>query len=43
MSKDIIKLIKTKESWDSKELVKAIKKLGEDKIKIKFCHIGGYE
>jgi hypothetical protein len=41
--KEIIKIIKTKDSWDSKDLIKLIKSQDKKQIKIKFCHIGGYE
>lgn len=41
--KEIIKIIKTKESWISKDLIKEIKNQDKAKIKIKFCHISGYE
>jgi len=50
--KDIIKLIKSKENWvsedliktiESQDVVKRIKSPEEKRIKIKFCHISGYE
>lgn len=41
--KEIIKIIKTKESWKSKDLINLIKSKDKKQIKIKFCHIGGYE
>lgn len=40
---EIIKIIKTKENWSSKDLIDLIKKETKKKIKIIFYHIGGYE
>lgn len=40
---DIIKIIKKKDNWDSKELIKTIKEKDKKQVKIKFCYIGGYE
>jgi len=41
--KEIIKIIKTKDNWDSTDLIKEIKSQDKKMIKIKFCRIGGYE
>lgn len=41
--KEIIKIIKTKDNWDSNDLIKLIESQDKKQIKIKFCHIGGYE
>lgn len=40
---EIIKIIKTKDKWESKELIEFIKLQDKKQVKIKFCHIGGYE
>ena len=40
---EIIKIIKSKDSWESKELIKTIKTEAKKQVKISFCHIGGYE
>ena len=40
---EIIKIIRTKENWNSKELINEIKLINHKKIKIDFCYIGGYE
>jgi len=37
--KEIIKLIKLKDTWDSDELIQLI----QNNVSINFCHIGGYE
>lgn len=42
-TKDIIKIIKTKDNWESKELIELIKEKDKKQIRIEFCHIGGYE
>mgnify|MGYP003644409939 CR=1 FL=1 len=41
--KAIIRIIKSKDNWDSKELVAAIKAEEKKVVRIKFCRIGGYE
>jgi len=41
--KEIIKIIKSKDIWQSDELIKVIKAQDKKTIKIEFCHIGGYE
>ena len=40
---EIINIIKTKDNWDSSDLIEVIKSESKKQIKIKFCHIGGYE
>lgn len=40
---EIIEIIETQENWDSKDLIKTIKKEGKKRIKVKFCYIAGYE
>jgi predicted RNA-binding protein with EMAP domain len=42
-TKEIIKIIKTKKNWESKELIELIKSTEQKHIRIEFCHIGGYE
>lgn len=41
--KKIIKLIKTKDNWNSNELINLIKSEDKKQVKITFCRIGGYE
>jgi hypothetical protein len=41
--KEIIKIINTKDNWDSKELIKFIKSENKKQVNITFCWIGGYE
>ncbi len=41
--KDIIKIIKSKDVWNSNELIETIVSEDKKQINIKFCHIGGYE
>lgn len=41
--KEIIKIIKTKENWNSEELINEIKIQDKKIIRVDFCHIGGYE
>lgn len=40
---EIINIIKTKDNWESNDLIKVIKEHNKNQINIKFCHIGGYE
>lgn len=40
---EIIAIIQTKESWDSKSLIDVIKDIDKKQINIDFCYIGGYE
>ena len=39
----LLVVAKSKEKWNSKELIKLIKSESKKQIKITFCHIGGYE
>jgi len=38
---EIIKIIKTKDNWDSNDLIKTIE--SQARKEVKFCHISGYE
>jgi hypothetical protein len=41
--KQIIEIIKTKDNWESQELIKTIESQDKRQILIDFCYINGYE
>lgn len=40
--KELIKIIKTKDNWNTVELIEVLEQYDKDKIEINFCWIGGY-
>lgn len=41
--RELIKIIKTKDNWNTTELIEVLEQCGKNKIEINFCWIGGYE